>query len=229
MDPVVLNRYLADQLSEPERVEFEKRLIESPAVVEELEAAARLKVGLFSLRRSDDLQRVLSSAVPWFRPHVVALAASLAVLAIGIVVWRGDSPSASSVLAASLTSLVDESGAQPSIVGRHAVLRTRVDGYDAIIERSPSPGVLEVRVLPDVSATRSGEEVRYRVELARVRDDATLEAVATVTGLKSDQDGFVTVFASASHLTPGRYRLTIASDGGGPAPREEDSFLIRVR
>lgn len=229
MDPVVLNRYLADQLSDTERAAFERRLIESPAVVEELEAAARLKVGLARLRESGDLQRVLASAVRWPQPHVFALAASLAALAIGIAVWRGDYSSSAPMLAASLASLVDESGRQPHIVGRHAVLRTRVDGYDAIIERPQSPGALELRVLPDLSASRSGEEGRYRVDLARVRDDASVEPVATVAGLRSQEDGFVTLFASSSRLTPGKYRLTIAGEGSERAPGEEDSFLIRVR
>jgi hypothetical protein len=230
MDPVILNRYLADQLPEAERIDFEKRLTESPAMIEELEAVARLKVGLFSLHNSGDLERVLSARIPRSRTPILALAASVAAVAIGITVWRGGSPAASPVLGSSLASLVDAAGLQPSIVARHAVLRTRVDGYDAIFERpQASGGALEIRVLPDVSAAPSSEPLRFHVELARVRDDATLESVAAVSGLEADPDGFVTVFASASRLTPGRYRLTVSPDAGTNESREEESFLIRVR
>ena len=230
MDPVLLNRYLADQLPDAERIDFEQRLTESPAVNEELEGVARLKVGLFSLRKSGDLERALSARSPRSRTPLLALAASVAAVAVGIAVWRGGNPVAPPVLGPSLASLADAGGGPPGIVARHAVLRTRVDGYDAIFERPQADeGALEIRVLPDVSAAASNEPLSFHLELARVRDDATLEAVAEVSGLRAGPDGFVTVFASSARLTPGRYRLTIRPDGSTKESREEESFLIRVR
>ncbi len=45
-DPTIVNRYLAGQLDDAERVVFEAELARNPAALAELEATARLKVGL---------------------------------------------------------------------------------------------------------------------------------------------------------------------------------------
>ncbi|HKZ73353.1 MAG TPA: hypothetical protein VJ011_04770 [Steroidobacteraceae bacterium] len=229
MDQVVINRYLSDQLSDAERAEFEDRMLASPAVIEELEAAARLKAGLVRLRESGQLERIVFSPARWPQPHVLALAASLAAIAIGIAVWRSDDAGLSTpMLAASVVALTDESGRQLDIVGRHAVLRTRAEGYDAVIERPHAAGALEIRVLPDMSAAPAGEEGRYRVDLARLGEDVATP-VATVAGLRPQADGFVTLFASSSELPPGRYRLSITRESEAGSPADTDSFSIRVR
>jgi hypothetical protein len=224
MDPLVLNRYLADQLSDSEREEFERRMVESPDVLHEVEAVARLKVGLFALRSSGDLDAIIAAQRRGPQANWFALAASVAAVAIGIILWRGESPSVSPVLTASLTSLVDDRGVSLPLVGRHAVLSTRADGdYDAIIESPRTAGALELRVLPDTTA--GGAEARYRVQLTRVVDDDTLDPVAQVGGLPAQEDGFVTLYASSEKLTPGRYLLSIANEAGGA----EDVFAVRVR
>ena len=45
-DPTMASRYLADQLSDSEREAFEASLLRNPDVARELEATARMKVGL---------------------------------------------------------------------------------------------------------------------------------------------------------------------------------------
>lgn len=227
MDPVVVNRYLADQLSASERDDFERRMVESPDVLREVEAVARLKVGLFTLRKAGDLDAIVASQrrapqATWF-----ALAATVAAVAIGIFVWRGETPAASQVLAASLAALVDDRGTALPLVGRHAVLSTRADGdYDAIIESPQTAGALELRVLPDTTA--GGADARYRVQLARVDDDGGLVPVAEIGDLPAQEDGFVTLFASSGKLIPGRYRLAIANQAGDAAAGE-DVFTVRIR
>jgi hypothetical protein len=227
MDPVVVNRYLADRLTDAERLDFESRLVASPAVVEALESAARMKAGLMRLRDAGQLERIVFSPSSW-TPRVLAIAASVTALAIGIAVWRGDGARlAAPALAPSVAMLLDDSGRQLDIVGRHAVLRTRAEGYDAIIDRPRAPGALEIRVLPDASASSDALGARYRVELARIDDGPAAPIV--VGGLKAQEDGFVTLFASSSQLAAGKYRLTIAREGDGASPAETDSFSIRVR
>jgi anti-sigma-K factor RskA len=227
MDPMVLNRYLADQLSASEREEFERRMVESPDVLQEVEAVARLKVGLFTLRKSGDLDTIIAAQRRAPQTNWFALAATVAAVAIGIVVWRGESTTASPILTASLSALVDDRGAALPLVGRHAVLSTRADGdYDAIIESPQKAGALELRVLPDTTA--GGADARYRVQLTRVLDDGTLVPVAEVGDLPAQEDGFVTLFASSQMLTAGKYRLAIANEAGGAAAGE-DVFALRVR
>jgi hypothetical protein len=225
MDPVVVNRYLADQLSDLERTEFERRMVESPAVLAELEAVARLKVGLFALRGSGDLDGIIAAQRRWTQTNWLALAASVAAVAIGVVLWRGEPQATSPVLTAALSALVDDAGGALPLVGRHAVLSTRAEGYDAVIESPRTAGALELRVLPDTSA--GDEAARYRVEIARILDDGAFEAVASVGDLRAQEDGFVTLYASSARLVPGRYRLSIANESAGTAA--EDVFAVRVR
>jgi hypothetical protein len=227
MDPVVVNRYLADQLSTHEREDFERRMVESPDVLQQVEEVARLKVGLFTLRKSGDLDAIIAAQRRAPQANWFALAATVAAVAIGIVVWRGESPTAGPILATSLAALVDDRGAALQLVGRHAVLSTRADGdYDAIIESPRSTGALELRVLPDTTA--GGADARYRVELTRILDDGTLVPVAEVSDLTAQEDGFVTLFASSEKLPAGKYRLAIANQAGGAATGE-DVFTVRVR
>jgi len=54
-DPTRASRYLADQLSDAECAEYEARFTEDPDAVAELEATARLKIGLERLRRNGEL------------------------------------------------------------------------------------------------------------------------------------------------------------------------------
>jgi hypothetical protein len=226
MDPLVLNRYLADQLSEPERAEFERTLVERPEVLQQLEEVARLKVGLFTLRNDGDLETIIASRRRAPQANWYALAATVAAVAIGIYVWRGETPTASPILTASLAALVDDRGTALPVVGRHAVLSTRADGdYDAIIESPRTAGALELRVLPDTAA--GGEAARYRVALTRVLDDGTVVPVAEVRDLAAQEDGFVTLYASSEKLTAGRYRLAIANEAG--AATGEDVFTVRIR
>ena len=118
MDPVVLNRYLADQLSDSERAEFERSMVESPDVLQQVEAVARLKVGLFTLRKAGDLDTIIAAQRRAPQANWFALAATVAAVAIGIVMWRGNSTTASPVLTASLAALVDDRGtALPLLYG----------------------------------------------------------------------------------------------------------------
>jgi hypothetical protein len=224
MDPLVLNRYLADQLSDAERADFERRMVESPDVLQEVEAVARLKVGLSTLRDSGDLDAIVAAQRRGPQTNWFALAASVAAVAIGIVLWRGDSTAPSPVMTASLAALVDGRGAALPLVGRHAVLSTRADGdYDAIVEAPRAAGALELRVLPDTTA--GSADARYRVALTRVLDDGTFAPVAEVGNLPAQEDGFVTLYASSAQLTPGKYRLSIANEAGAG----EDVFAVRIR
>src|SRR5262249_37968305 len=59
-DPTRASRYLADQLSEAECAEYEARITEDPDTVAELEATARLKIGLQRLRRSGELSALIA-------------------------------------------------------------------------------------------------------------------------------------------------------------------------
>jgi anti-sigma factor RsiW len=58
-DPGLASRYLAGQLSPAELQAYEQHLLENPDAVRELEATARMKVGMASLRDSGQLEKLL--------------------------------------------------------------------------------------------------------------------------------------------------------------------------
>jgi hypothetical protein len=222
-DPTVVGRYLAGQLSDAERAAFEERLERDPAVLHELEATARLKVGLAKLRETGELDALLAPP-PWYQRNLtLATAAMLAIVVLGVLLVRlGPVSSQPPLLAASAGSLVDQQGSALAITSTLAVFRKRVDADDAIIESSPTAAAVELRVLPDTKA----ESGLYEMTLSRIDEDGSLAEVASLADLRPADDGFVTLFIDRSRLEPGRYRLDVLAEGRGSGAA--DSFVLRV-
>lgn len=221
-DATLANRFLAGQVSDTERAAMEAALVENPEALRELEATARLKVGLEKLREKGELDALLRPDPAWRSPVVMGLAAALGVLVIGVLLVRGVmQESAAPILASAVSRLVDTSGDTLSVSRTFAVYRKRVEAYDAVIERPASRQAIEIRVLPETVATPAS----YNVSISRLRDDDTLEPLATVEGVQPGEDGFLSVFADSNGLTSGRYRLTVMGDGSAASP---DTYLIKV-
>src|SRR5256885_228405 len=58
-DPTRASRYLAGQLSEAECADYEAHFAADPEALAELEATARLKIGLQRLRRTGEISELL--------------------------------------------------------------------------------------------------------------------------------------------------------------------------
>lgn len=218
-DPTVVNRYLSDQLTDVERRAFEEQLQSDPDAVSELEATARLKVGLAKLREAGELDASLQPR-PSSRVIVFATAAALALLiaTVTLVELRTAPP----LLVASAAALADRSNRPLPIATTLAIFRKRSQAYDAVIELPASRQGIELRVLPDPNIQRPP----YQVSISLLRDGGSAELAGSLTGLQPGDDGFVTIFADSARLTPGDYRLVVSSDrvsSGG------ESFLVSVR
>ncbi|HEY6641816.1 hypothetical protein [Povalibacter sp.] len=224
-DHRLVARYLADQLPDAEREAFEAYYLEHPDVVQDMEATARLKVGLAQLQESGELHRLLQPP-PWFRQHrYLAIAAGTAFLAMGTLLWFGNRPAPREpLLVASATALVDSSGHPLPIFATYPVLRTRSASYDATIKLPQAAQTIALRVLPEVDAVPP----RYRVALSVIADDDSLREVATLGELSADEDGFVPVYFNSTSLVRGRYQLALSGDADTSAADELSSFLIRV-
>jgi hypothetical protein len=227
-DPTRASRYLADQLSDVECAEYEARFIADPEAVAELEATARLKIGLERLRRNGELSDLIAGtdAPHPNRTWVLAMAASLAAIAIGIGLWfpRAGAPSAP-VLASAVAAFRDHNGHSLSVLATAPLFRTRAERYDAVIELPDTRGAIKLRVLPSTPA----DSARYQASLARIRDDDSSERIVAIGDLRpSAEDGFVDLYADSALLAPGRYRLILTREAGGSASGESDTFVIKV-
>ena len=221
-DHHVVARYLADQLSDTEREAFETYYLEHPQVVQEMEAAARFKVGLMQLRDSGRLDALMRPQL-WFRQQrYIAIAASVLIVVVGTVFWFARSPAAQPLLLASSGSLIDRLGDPLPVASTHTILRTRSIAYDAELSLPKTPQSIALRVLPEVQAAR------YRVVLFDIADDDTLHEVAAISGLAAAEDGFVPVYLNASKLHRGRYQLVLSAEAGTSAADAASAFLIKI-
>ena len=223
-DNHVVARYLADRLTDEEREAFEAYYLEHPDVVQELEAAARFKVGLMKLRDTGELEQLLQRAR---RPqwHYFAAAAAIAALAIGAFLIVDRAPSTHPILAATVDTLRGVGGNPPTLTREYAVLRTRGSAIDAEIPLPPPGEALELRVLPEFTP----RPMHYRVELFRVSADDSLQSVAELGGLTPEADSFVSLFVDHMRLRPGQYRLTITGDRDTDARAKENAFILRMQ
>jgi hypothetical protein len=202
-DPGLAGRYLAGQLSPDELQAYEQHLLANPDAVRELEATARMKVGLANLRDSGQLEGLLRgrTGLGWRWPATLAAAAALILIAVGL--WRGGDVARETTLVARASELMDTSGRPLAAGSSYALLRTRSSTYDALVELPPEPRAIELRVRPEVPAPA------YGVALSRIQADGTVTQIGNVKELKTEPDGFVRLYVDSSRLEAGPYLLVI--------------------
>jgi hypothetical protein len=222
-DAGIAQRYLAGQLSPPEQEAYEQYFIRNPDAVRELEATARMKVGLASLRDKGQLDSLLQGAPTTSRrATLMAMAASVAVIAIVVGLWRDVRVPDGAALVASATRLLDASGKPLAVGATYAVMRTRATDYDAVVTLPAQPQALELRVLPEWSAPA------YDVALSRTRPSGAIVEVATVRDLQVRPDGFVNLYVDSSKLEPGTYLLGLSASQGQASELSTSSFRFKV-
>jgi hypothetical protein len=227
-DPTRASRYLADQLTDAECAEYEARFVEDPDAVAELEATARLKIGLQRLRRNGELSELIAgAAAPQpTRTWMLAMAASIVAVVIGVSLWfPRTGPLSAPVLASAASAFKDRNGHSLSVLATAPLFRTRAEKYDAVIELPPARGAIELRVLPSTPA----QAARYQASLSRIKDDDSSEGSVALENLRpSAEDGFVELYADSSLLAPGRYRLVLTREAGSATNGDSDTFIIKV-
>jgi hypothetical protein len=223
-DHHVVARYLADQLPDREREAFESCYLEDPELMRELEAAARLKVGLMQLRDAGELEGLMQPARPFTRTLRFAAAAAAIVAGIGIAFLFTRSPSAPPMLGASSAAFVDRLGEPLPVASTLTILHVRGTYYDAEIDL-PAPATTELRVFPEVEA----DPPRYRIALSSISDDGKPKLLGDIGGLAATDDGSVRVFLNGERMASGTYQLVLSGDSDTSAAEEASTFLIRIR
>lgn len=218
----VVARYLADRVTDEERSEFETYYLEHPEVVLEMEAAARFKVGLMRLREDGDLAGLLRPKPFYQQWQLIAAAAVVVMIVLGAIYEFTRPASSPPLIAASIDALGVASHRTPLVANTYAILRTRSSSVDAEILLPEAGQAVELRVLPEFTA----KSARYRVRLARMSADDSLEPFAELGGLVPASDRFMSIYLSGAQLKPGLYRLTIGGDSDADAT--ESAFVVRV-
>jgi hypothetical protein len=217
------NRYLAGRLSDAECADFESQMVRDPQLVRELEAIARFKVGLEVLQERGELDAVVRGPPTFYR--WLAVAAAIAVLAIGVLTFRSlVTPGEHSMLAAVPAALTDRQGNVLPSVGTFTVLRQRVTTADAVIALPQSSGAIELRVLPESPAPADG----YRVSLWQQTPGKEERRLGAVTHLMPTTDGFLVVFMDTTALTQGEYLLVVSPTATEDRPDRGDVFRISM-
>jgi hypothetical protein len=217
------NRYLAGRLNDDECAEFEKRLTQEPELVRELEAVARFKVGLQVLHERGELEA--ATRAPHWSYRWLAVAAAIAVLAIGVMTFRSFvTPGERSMLAAVPAALTDRQGNVLPSAGTFTLLRKRQPTVDAQIELPPPGRAIEMRVLPESASRANG----YRVSLWQQSAAADPRKLGSVTHVTPATDGFLAVFMDTTDLAPGEYLLVVSPAAGEDRPDRGDVFRISM-
>lgn len=217
------NRYLSGRLDDAESAAFESRLVRDPQLLLELEAIARFKVGMQVLEERGELDAAVRG--PHWSYRWLAVAAAIAVLAIGVLTFRSFvPPSERSMLAAVPAALTDRQGNVLPSAGTFTVLRKRVTTADAAIELPTQGHAIEVRVLPESAPSADG----YRVSLWQQPSGSDARKIGSVTHVMPATDGFLVVFMDTTALTQGEYLLVVSPTAEDDRPDRGDVFRISM-
>jgi hypothetical protein len=207
----IVERYLANALSEQEAEDFEAYVETHPEVTREIELLARMKSGLATLRDRGELREILEKPAPRAFKPMALIAASVAALAVAAILLTNQRASNDhSPLMAALSE-------ELSISSRLVLVRTRGDFPPALAH--PHAGTAaEFEITPQASAATDA----YSVALFRL-EGPEARPVGQPQPLTTAANGRVRFYVRAEALTPGDYLVRLA---GGDDETEE--FLFKV-
>lgn len=224
-DHHIVARYLAEQLPEEQRTAFEAYCLQHPDVVREMEAVARVKVGLMSLRRTGALDTAVRRQPRYWPRSYVAIAAGV-VLSIGVLRIAARLPEVQPLLAPGPSTMQTLWGRPVPVANTYVLLRTRRGTrYDVEIAEPARSEVIELRVLPEYVASSA----RYRVTLALLTDGGGAQKIGEMAGLQPEDDGYVAIFVNGARIKAGRYELLLFADTASATDVPRSKFVIRVR
>ena len=223
-DAGIAQRYLAGQLSPPEQEAYEQYFIHNPDAVRELEATARMKVGLASLRDSGQLDSLLQVAPTTSRrAALMAIAASVAVIAIVVGLWRD-------VRVPDGAALVALGDAPGRCVGEAARgwSDLRGDAYARDWTTMRSSRYLRSLRRSSCACCLNGRRLPTTLPCPELAPSGAVVEVATVSDLQVRQDGFVNLYVDSSKLEPGLYLLGLSASQGQTSEISTSSFRLKV-
>ena len=213
----IIDRYLANRLSDAERELVETRIVGEPAFRHEVELTEALRDGLRELQAQGEVAPLLSPRTWMWSRSPIAIAASVMALVFGVTAFllyqRLDQPQ---------QDLRAASGELVVATLLFERIRSAQPGPDVSWERSAAPTLLEMRF--DVGLEPAAA-YRVQVEWIGAGPDATLLlATPAVVG----PEGGVSISLHSALLEPGNYRIRLEPLPSASMDQESIVYTLRV-
>lgn len=209
----VIERYLADQLSDAEADAFEAYVEAHPEVARQIELVARMKSGLGVLHRRGELQSALNTSPrSWIRHPALLTGVAASIAVASLLVFRFTREPIAPSLATSFEHLRG-SGSDFLQLGKSvSLLRARgmTPGATVVLPADGAASIALELVLVTGEVTRRPQ---YAVEILKL-DSGELQSIARLSNVAARADGSLHLFVRGSVLGVGHYviRLTTAEE-----------------
>jgi len=211
-------RYLAGQLSAEEIAEFETYMLEHPELLDEIDVARRLKLGLKSLREKGEIEGLVNGNAAAMRNRYFAMAASVLV-AVGLGSWymaqRGGDTSP--LLAASIEGFGDIGSS--ALVDDIMLVHNRL-GDSNPLEIPTTSKLFRLQILTQHSSPDASFDAQL---LRRVAGQAPVP-MRRLEYLLPDTDGIVALYFDPRAAGPGTYLVRLE----GRSPNEGEAYEYRL-
>jgi hypothetical protein len=217
----IIPRYLAGQLDAAQTEAFERYYEKNPDTVRDIERVLRLREGLAILEERGELDALVRARSVW-KP-ALALAASIAVLVVGVWLWMAQT--VATPLAGAVAALGAEHGRPLRVASTHVFVRTRGASATSDIVLPAERSAIELRVLP----SSRPDDRTYRVVLGQLDAANAVAPIAETSAVASAEDGFVTAYLDSSKVGRGHYVIEVLPEHGVGSDTATDRFIIQVR
>jgi hypothetical protein len=204
----IIERYLADRLSEAEREMVETRIVHDADFRHEIELTEALRDGLRQLQAQGQVAPLLKPRLWMWRHSPFAIAAAVMACAIGIATFLVYRP-------------LDE-GRQVLATETIRFVKTRSSDarHDVIWQQSSQPTRIEMRF--DVGLEPAAE---YRIVVDRLLTDATVPVLEVRAG--QTDDGEVSIVVDSTLLESGDYLIRLQPQSPDEL-QEATNYVLRV-
>lgn len=208
-------RYVLGRMTEEEEQQFEISMLEQPEIAAHVKVTQQIRAGLLRLDERGDLDR-LSMARPWTKARkVLAAAAAVFAIGIGLLIYLRQPAMMHSVIASSPARLgyANNTTAATSYILAHTRGRP-----DVLLIRITGSAPIEIQIVPDLLDS-SGT---YRVTLERQTGDQLIP-IGSASGLTTDANGSVPVYVTPAALVAGQYTLILKGQ-----TTAEEKYRLRI-
>jgi hypothetical protein len=190
-------------------------------VVREIERTLRLKEGLAVLQERGELDALLRPRPVW--QPALALAAGLAVLVVGVLLWVSRTPVGP--IAASIAALTGNQSQPLRLANTYVLARTRGPVAPIAIALPKDHAAIELRMIPSSRPTDAG----FHIVLSQLDAANATAPLGDTHAVVSSDDGFVTAYLDSARLSRGRYVIELQPEHADSPGMPADRFVLELQ